>query len=267
MTCCLNKNIYSRSKNWVSLIKSVEIRQKRAVRPYYANLFAYAGNNPIKYTDPDGNFTFDPHNPSRIIANLDDPNDLRAAAALLYDANLGYTLTAYGETSGIVKNFKNYAEINAYLYPNRGGYDVDVSVFPEQNARIHDTKRHQYKQCDLLRYQGHSDKNGFSHAAKFLSVSGDLDTMFFVGAYADLLEGSSAYDKNGRLQAHATWADAGVRVGVRVLGYKFMVSGGGDLGGGFELAMTPEATVFDVGLLLRVRLELVKENYNDYIEQ
>ena len=89
-------------------------------------MFAYAGNNPIKYTDPDGNFTFDPHNPSRIIANLDDPNDLRAAAALLYDANLGYTLTAYGETSGIVKNFKNYAEINNYLNPN--GLKIDLKI-------------------------------------------------------------------------------------------------------------------------------------------
>ena len=41
----------------------------------------------------------------RIIANLDDLNDLRSASELLVDPSLGYTITAYGETSRITKNF------------------------------------------------------------------------------------------------------------------------------------------------------------------
>ncbi len=54
----------------------------------------------------------------RIFANLDDADDLIKASAYLQAPNSGYTITGYGETSRITKNFKNYAEINAYLYPN-----------------------------------------------------------------------------------------------------------------------------------------------------
>ena len=73
--------------------------------------------------DQFGKFSFDPHNPKRILANLDDPKSLQAAAELLSDVNLGYTITAYGEKSGCVKNFEKYAEINEYLYkdPNYPG--------------------------------------------------------------------------------------------------------------------------------------------------
>lgn len=39
MTCCLNKNIKSRSKNWVTLINSVEMRQKRIIDPKNINLW------------------------------------------------------------------------------------------------------------------------------------------------------------------------------------------------------------------------------------
>ncbi len=62
-----------------------------------------------------GRIEYDTHNPNRILANLDDRKSLQAAAELLSDVNLGYTVTAYGEKSGGVRNFKNYAEINEYL--------------------------------------------------------------------------------------------------------------------------------------------------------
>ena len=39
-------------KNWISLGKHLEIQHKSI--PYYGDLYHYAGNNPIKYTDPDG---------------------------------------------------------------------------------------------------------------------------------------------------------------------------------------------------------------------
>ena len=37
----------------------MKIRQKRADCPYYANLYAYAANTPVRYSDPTGLFDFD----------------------------------------------------------------------------------------------------------------------------------------------------------------------------------------------------------------
>ena len=88
-----------------------------------------------------GKIEYDPHNPNRILANLDDKKSLQTAAELLSDPNLGYTVTAYGEKSGCVRNFKNYAEINDYLYkdPNFPGAKVYEKLtyfhFEERDAR------------------------------------------------------------------------------------------------------------------------------------
>ena len=39
-------------KNWISVGKYLEIQRKNV--PYYGDLYHYAANNPIKYTDPNG---------------------------------------------------------------------------------------------------------------------------------------------------------------------------------------------------------------------
>ena len=49
------KSTFSAPVSWISYHKNYEIQQKRALRPTYGNLYHYAGNNPVKYTDPDGN--------------------------------------------------------------------------------------------------------------------------------------------------------------------------------------------------------------------
>ncbi|MCQ2582686.1 MAG: hypothetical protein MJ160_02160 [Treponema sp.] len=62
---------------------------------------------------------YDPHNPSRVIVDLDDPKAMQQAADLLADPSLGLRITAYGSESGITKNFKDYGEIIKYLGADR----------------------------------------------------------------------------------------------------------------------------------------------------
>ena len=48
------KTTFSKSLNWILYIKNYEIQRKRCLSATYNNLYHYAGNNPVKYTDPTG---------------------------------------------------------------------------------------------------------------------------------------------------------------------------------------------------------------------
>jgi len=118
---CLKKYKLS-SKKWILASRCAGLHRNSALIPANAGLFHYAANNPVRYIDPDGNFEVDSHNPMRIFANLDDTDDLMKASVYLQAPNSGYTVTAYGENSGITKNFNSSSEIFDYINQDHADY-------------------------------------------------------------------------------------------------------------------------------------------------
>ena len=91
-----NKNCRNFSRNWLSAVKFAEKRRIRLAASANCDLYHYAGNNPVKYTDPDGkeqitfnlkdflNLTTDPFNAMHNEMLAADNGDKNAQARLNY---------------------------------------------------------------------------------------------------------------------------------------------------------------------------------------
>ena len=131
----------------------------------------YPSSNGDDYQINDANtnsqIIYDSKKQNRILADLDDPDSLRAAAELLSDPYLGYTVTAYGNSSGDIRVFKNYKEIFEYIMDSSDNLlskEADVKKFlitiaqnPEdytisvyQRSAIIPTKRYNFNTHSLF---------------------------------------------------------------------------------------------------------------------
>lgn len=89
-----------------------------------------------------------------------------------------------------------------------------------------------------------------------------------IGAYASVLDGDVVLNtKQPHLQAQGSLLSAGVRGGFSAGGFKFMLSFGGDLGTGVEFMLSNEGFTFDASFLLQVRIDILKEHNDEYIER
>ena len=122
-------------------------------------MYAYAGNNPVKYTDPDGRENGTP-----------------------YSLKLGIPYDA--EKKLIDREYK--AWLSQFRLSNRT--ERTITPFPEQNIKSHDTNRGQYKDPKLMLYHSVTDVGLIEVDATALQFGGEMDSNFFVGVYGDILD-------------------------------------------------------------------------------
>ena len=105
------KTTFSKPLSWISYSKNYEIRQKRCLSSTYNNLYHYAGNNPVKYTDPNGCFDVDEETKT-ITADLSDKKDMKEAAKY-FKTHDDYKMN--GNSDNVSINFQSYSNVKDYI--------------------------------------------------------------------------------------------------------------------------------------------------------
>ena len=106
MTSAERKNYRASSKSWLSAAKFIEKRKTPALAPTNCDLYHYAGNNPVKYTDPDG---------KNII--IDGDSDNRGIILSLINS-LSETQYKYTETNELEIDNTKINEKGSSIYSN-----------------------------------------------------------------------------------------------------------------------------------------------------
>jgi RHS repeat-associated protein len=151
-----------------------------------AQLYHYAGNNPVKYTDPDGRTSLDIDN-QVIVADITDDADMRKALDQLYVlGDIGYTVNAVDRDGNGFK-FDNYADMLDYV---TSGVDyMDGLRFLAGIASNASLGIYAFGKTKSVRTLGNNASFGFTFAAVVLdgivfTENPNLDTFTNVGITA-----------------------------------------------------------------------------------
>ena len=115
------KTTFSKPLSWISYSKNYEIRQKRCLSSTYNNLYHYAANNPVKYTDPDGREDDYAEDVVRTVVETNDSFTTISESILQTDFCLGIGVSKHSNESGI--------KIEASVYG-----DNSVANEPKENS-------------------------------------------------------------------------------------------------------------------------------------